>query len=241
MAAIYRNMIKELILQSKLNGQLLNEVNNKFDNNDTNLEDVKNNHMNRVNEVYRRLGYNYIYPYFDGTNLVNSLFSCIVVPLEYLKGRYNNSYRRIDRLFEERNPKAYQRCLNIINSLYNNGKVVDTYNQTFTNNVYGFFGHLRDALSHSGNGQIHFFPNNDGGRDITHLYFYDEKKTRVIGRDYAEVEKVFIAKIHILEELVPLVDAFDEIIISIVDNNLPYNLEYVEEQVRRLANRNIPR
>ena len=48
MAAIYRNMIKELILQSKLNGQLLNEVNNKFDNNDTNLEDVKNNHMNSL-------------------------------------------------------------------------------------------------------------------------------------------------------------------------------------------------
>ena len=218
----------------------MNEVNNKFDNNDTNLGDVKNNHMNRVGEAYRRLGYNYIYPYFDGTNLVNSLFSCIVVPLEYLKGRYKKDYNRIDELFKEKNIYAYKECLAILESLNNNGNIVDTYHtyHHYTHNVYGFFEHLRNALSHSGNGQIHFFPINNGGRDITHLYFYDEKNnTSKYGNEF---KKCFLAKIDILNELVPLVDAFDEIIISIVDNNTPYNLEYIKEQVRRLAKRDIP-
>lgn len=228
MAGQYNNMIKELIIQTRLNSQLINDVNNRLEGyNELSFEELKEIHQNRIINEYNNANLNNlpIYDYFDGTQLINSLFSTIVVPIEFLKGRFNG--KRTENVLKDTNHLLYNECLGLINAIPN---MIDTYrrNNDYIS-VYQFFTHLRNALCHSGNGNIHFFPN--GGRDITTIFFYDEDR-------YNET-KVFRVELNIFNELIPLVEVFDKLIIDVATNdNRQLDMEQIEARIHRVLNHN---
>ena len=234
MAGQYNNMIKELIIQSRLNSKLINEVNNRLDGNtDYTFEELKERHQERVDREYANAGFDNlpIYDYFDGTQLINSLFSTVVVPVEYLKGRLGRF--NTDLILKQTNYNLYSECEYRIIRLHD---VVNTFYRTSHISVFHFFTHIRNALCHSGNGNIHFFP--DGGRDIRALYFYDEKSK--YGNDGNLIErKVFLAQLNIFDELIPLVLAFDNLIIELAQNdNRQLDMQSIEARIEEALRNN---
>ncbi|MBE6133961.1 MAG: hypothetical protein E7178_04775 [Erysipelotrichaceae bacterium] len=232
----YRAMISDLILQTRLNNKLINEVNNGINEGNLNVEELRNNHLNRVDEEYglHDMGLP-IYDFFDGTQLINSMFSTIVVPVEYLKRSSISEHRFKDKILEEADPGHYRECKERIKNL------IDIRSNCYDSNhinVYGFFKHLRNALCHSGNGNIHFFP--EQARDISAIYFYDEAPISEKEKEekrYPFEKWVFLVKLDIFEELFPLIKAFDEIVLEISKNDgLLQDMESIANTVRDNTN-----
>ena len=235
MAGTYSNTIKELMWQTKVNMHLLNDVNNRFhEHENMNFDDLRQTHLDKVNDVYARSNITPPYMYFDGTNYINSLFSFIVIPVEFIKGRFfkkgeHNAYSSMDDLLKTANLEAYMNCKEILGHI----AMVNTYSER-SDNLYAFMTHLRDALCHSGNGQLHFFPYGEDV-DITHLYFYDEKYDKRKNK-----RSIFVAKIDLFDELMPLVENFGKIIESLSNNQPHYDFDSLCERVRTFAGRPMP-
>lgn len=234
----YENILTELIYQSDINLKLLEDVNQRMyddDNNTEKVEDrlteIKISHNNNVNE-YIAHGYNPPYNYFDGTELINSLFSKIVVPFEWLKElskKRNKNFMElnIDQYFKkgykpqenrDHNQQFYDDCRRGIIDLFKNYMAYDNkYNDK--NLVYSFFKHIRNSLCHSGSGKIKFYPEASNGVDVTSILFYDK------GEKYGSE---FLAKIPV-EILKNLVFLFDELIIQL-SNEIQHHNDFSREQ-----------
>lgn len=197
----FHNMIPELIIRSELNRILLNNVNDAFYKNQTNLKSEKDAHEQRVRGRYQQYSISAPdYPYFDGTQLINSLFSKVVVPIEYLK-RYGGTDQAVDYYLHEHAQPQYRTCLQYLKNLSEKAPSPSKINPQDTDNVFRFFRHIRNALCHSGTGELQFYPYDNCEEQITHLVFRDYK---------------FEACLHVEKELMPLVDLFDDIIFVIL-------------------------
>lgn len=224
----YQNIFKDLILQSRLNNALVNEINNGMANEQLNVHSLKEHHLERVNREYAFHDMDLpIYDFFDGTQLINSLFSMIVVPVEYLKGKEPDKPK--DEVLKGANPGAFHDCKERIRNL---NSVRSNYYGISKHSVYEFFKHLRNALCHSGNGNIHFFPN--GGTDIHSIIFYDEDiKKDNMGNVIKRY--VFYAGLNIANELIPLVKCFDEIILALArDDDMRLDLRAVNSRTEEV-------
>jgi len=236
LAGQYKNMMRELILQSEINNKLLNNVNNYCSENTEDQTGIRAAHLNMVREKYENEEAQPIYDYFDGTQLINSLFSTIVVPFEFLNGKYflqeNYDWGSMEDLLYDSNRTEYYNCLKVLNKINNEGRLQNSYSKKIK--VFDSAKHIRDALCHSGNGQLHFFPADQAGilgQDITHLYFYDNNGSR-----NKIATKCFLLKIAIQNELIPFVRAFDNIILSIVDAStyVPHSMDDIFREVERI-------
>lgn len=232
MAGVYSNLIKELIAQTNINGQLLNDINNLFDKMDKkNLHDnvisIYEKHQDRVCAEYKNIGADPIYKYFDGTNLLNSFLSTIIIPFEFLKSRkfyFNNLFKDFDSC-------AFKDCQHIISNLFQNNNLLFTdrklreFNNTWS--IYNFFRNLRDAIAHAGNGQI-FFGSNDT-ININYIYFYNEDRHKITG----DIINLFFVKMDLQNELFPLLSAFNKIITAIDNTDTHYTFEVVNDFVKK--------
>lgn len=182
MAGIYSNKCIELNKQTKLNGELLNEVNLILSGqSNKSIDELKKEHLRRVNEEYAEMK-KPIYAYFDGTNLINSLFSTLIVPYEYLKSKklFNDFENKVDDCGVR---KKYKNCKKIIfeskrlnwSAKKNNGK--DGFGTKFKD----FLRHMRNALCHSGDDSIEFRSTKDNPNDISLIIFKDcNPKTGIV-------------------------------------------------------------
>ena len=101
------------------------------------------------------------YIYFDGTNLINSLFSAFIVPYECMKARdlfkdFENKVRKYDL------DEPYNDCVKIILKLESNNKF--EYKNSCKRNIAKFkefIRHIRNTLCHAGNNDcVEFMPDN---------------------------------------------------------------------------------
>ena len=225
MAGVYCNLIKELIIQTKINGKLLNDINNLFSEIDkknprVDVMPIYEDHNKMVREEYVKIKADPVYKYFDGTNLLNSFLSTIVIPFEFLKGKEIKNYN-----LKNVNREAYNYCQYIIDRIYNSERLIiyNYGNQRPQLDLYNFIRNLRDAIAHSGNGQV-FFSSCDG-INIDQIYFYNEKRSKDRNGNMGEIINLFFVKIDLKEELFPFLNAFNDIVLDIESTDANYTFE----------------
>ncbi len=107
---------------------------------------------------------------YEVTQLVNSLFGLIVLPVEEYKGRPMKPANGKKDEFES----AKNQIKEIMETCEKDHRYRCTYGDR--DKPKGFIKHLRNAVSHSGNEGIHFIPLTEAGENITGIIFYDRMK-----------------------------------------------------------------
>ena len=133
-----------------------------------------------VDEIYEKHCIEPDTKVYEVTQLINSLFGIIIVPYEKYK-RFlvfkkekeillENNYKVIKEFIDDLQSK------NLVKSTYCNDEFY-TYPKGIS--VFKFVKHLRNALAHSGNGRLNFFPISNGKNEIEGVFFIDmEEKSK---------------------------------------------------------------
>lgn len=113
---------------------------------------------------------------FEVTQLLNSLMGIAVLPYEMHSELFDSEGDDIDSI---KASIEYDRLLDYILSLYEEGKWITTYNSDLRHSkvnedkiVFGFLRHLRNAVCHSGNDSMSLLPLSEG-TVIEEILFYD--------------------------------------------------------------------
>lgn len=115
---------------------------------------------------------------FEITQLLNSMMGVAVLPFEMHKEIFD---RKDSNYFSDNNIRyreiiksesTYKDLEKYIMKLKNDGKWNSTYHRDNDNVVFGFLKHLRNTVSHSGDGCLCILPL-DNGEIITNICFYD--------------------------------------------------------------------
>ena len=104
---------------------------------------------------------------YEVTQVINSLFGMIIVPYEKYKRHLNEA--------DYYNDPYYLEIIKLIRVLERNKFLRSTYNSDSSGvGVFSFIGHLRNALAHSGNRGLNFFPVNRSKDNIKAVFFLDK-------------------------------------------------------------------
>ena len=113
---------------------------------------------------------------YEITQLINSLFGLLIVPNEYYRLKMNKRNDEADILSDK---DGYSKIVSIINEAKKENRLRTTYekdkNQEYQ--VRNFLTHLRNALAHSGNGRLVFWPC-DEDKEIEEVFFCDLEKDK---------------------------------------------------------------
>ena len=108
---------------------------------------------------------------YEVTQLINSLLGLIIIPVE--------TYKKKQRLSDEKLRKLsganYNSVKNLIKICHDEKRLYSDY--WYDNDgvkVDSFIAHLRNAIAHSGNHGIRFYPISENGK-ISNIMFFDEK------------------------------------------------------------------
>ena len=118
---------------------------------------------------------------FEVTQLINSLLGLVVLPKEM--------YQHIkDKDLRKASDNDYDEVKTIIKKCKDEKRWYSSYNEDLAANEVSFFiKHIRNAVSHSGDTGLRFYPINENG-EINQVYFYDtythtEKAKNNIGKN----------------------------------------------------------
>ena len=176
----YECLVKEYIRRSNCNSKLLDIIKNFGQDPKTLHEAIAFNEDQYLKENQKEL------KVFEVTELINSLFSVLVVPNEYFQKDYGAFYSEVDDLS---GVDGYEQLKNLIRKFKTHNLVRDTYNQNDEfYYVRNFLKHMRNSLSHSGAGGILFYPS-EPDAEISHVYFFDY--------DNSDTKRRFCAKLSI--------------------------------------------
>jgi hypothetical protein len=193
--------------------------------------------------------------YFDGTQLINSLFGLIVLPMEgykdirqfsvyeenmeeYAREEYHwikDYILEIRRRSESIGIEELSHRFHDIDTVYLSNYRDTNYYNGEGNPVMAFFHHIRNSLAHSGSGNIHFFPvaANESGNQVTHMVFYD---TYMNTRNYyREIPLHFYVKMPI-EDVICIANRAQALFASL--NNMNPHLFTHDEIINRLRETN---
>lgn len=113
---------------------------------------------------------------FDVTQLMNSLFGLLILPFEKYKQHGANSVAEDELKMVV--PEEYNSIRKIIQQLKDDNRLMSTYGECDEKYPVGrFIKHLRNAIAHSGEEGLQFFPYDENG-EITSVYFYDNLNER---------------------------------------------------------------
>lgn len=150
--------------------------------------------------------------------LITDMYAIIVLPTECFKEKFKNPHCDKNHQFVYKLKKQKSASFNnikiIINKLINNKCLKSTYIDDYDQKRYEpmrFIYHLRNALSHSGNNGMNFFPAEadnksfvlNGDRDdIKIVYFYDIDTKKTPAEEFCakiEIEDLIIIKDNVLD------------------------------------------
>ncbi len=132
---------------------------------------------------------------YEVTQMINSLFGMIIVPYEKFKNQIDES--------EYADVNSYKEIKELIHELERKKLLRSTYPKEVEEvGVFSFIGHLRNALAHSGNGRLNFYPVNSKKDNIKAVYFMDRHETRY-GRISYFCCRLSIKRIRKLCNLIP--------------------------------------
>lgn len=132
---------------------------------------------------------------YEVTQVINSLFGMIIVPYEKFKDQINKS--------EYADINSYKEIKKLIHELDRNKFLRSTYpGDSEEVGVFSFIGHLRNALAHSGNGRLNFYPVNSKKDNIKAVYFMDRYENQN-GRISYFCCRLSVKRIRKLCELIP--------------------------------------
>ena len=145
---------------------------------------------------------------YEVTQLINSLFGMIILPYE----KYNNQINESDYKYES----SYKEIQELIKILISQKFLRSTYSGEHENiEVFKFIKHLRNALAHSGNGKLNFYPVNSNKDNIKAVYFMDSLKNQD-GKVCTFCCRLSVKRIKTLCELIPE-------LYSVVEKKVPEN------------------
>ena len=105
------------------------------------------------------------YDVYEVTQLINSLFGVLIMPLESIKainkGKFGKSIaQKANKDMRQANSRAFEQVSKIISELKNNGKIFNSYIDDYEEGVEEayFIYRLRNSLAHSGNEGLRFYP-----------------------------------------------------------------------------------
>ena len=140
---------------------------------------------------------------YEVTQLINSLFGMIILPCE----KYYNKINESDYMYES----SYKEIQELIKTLISQKFLRSTYSGEHENiEVFMFIKRLRNALAHSGNGKLNFYPANNNKDNIKAVYFLDSYQ------NYTFCCKLSVKRIKRLCELLPE-------LYSVVEKKVPEN------------------
>ena len=192
--------------------------------------------MNVIDAIYNEHSPDPDKTVYEVTQMINSLFGMIIVPYEKYK------YQIEEKDYSDE--PSYLEIQQLINEMRRTKSLRSTYTRdTRKVSVISFIGHLRNALAHSGNGMLNFYPVNNKKDNIKAVYFIDKKeKDGTILAQFCC--KLSVKRIRKLCELIPqLYMAIEESISKsereIIDspyrereNKLERFLKGVDEEIR---------
>lgn len=150
--------------------------------------------MNIIDAIYQEHSDDLNKKVYEVTQVINSLFGMIIVPYEKYGEQLTESefsdtesYKEIKGLIEE-----LERSKVFIRSTYAKDKKGI--------GVFSFIRHLRNALAHSGNGRLNFYPVKNNKDNIKAVYFMDKDDKN---QNYFFCCKLSIKRIRDLCELIP--------------------------------------
>lgn len=106
---------------------------------------------------------------YEVTQLINSLFGLLIVPNEKYKYRKNGKGAKENTL---KRTESYKEIEQFIERKKGEGCLYNDYDEQDQHKVSDFIRHMRNSLSHSGNGGLHFLPIQEN-KDIEGVIFYD--------------------------------------------------------------------
>lgn len=112
---------------------------------------------------------------YEVTQMINCLFGMVIVPYE----KYKNQVTESD-YYDDPN---YKEIRNIIKELERGAGKTKFIRSTYSEDskgvgVFSFIRHLRNALAHSGNGRLNFYPINNNKDNIKAVYFMDKYENK---------------------------------------------------------------
>ncbi len=151
--------------------------------------------MSVIDAIYDKHSDNPDEKVYEVTQVINSLFSMIIVPYEKFKNQINES--------EYSDVNSYKEIKKLIHELECNKFLRSTYTRDSEEvGVFSFIRHLRNALAHSGNERLNFYPVNSKKDNIKAVYFMDRCENEC-GRIYYFCCRLSVKRIRKLCELIP--------------------------------------
>ncbi|MDO5132117.1 MAG: HEPN family nuclease [Eubacteriales bacterium] len=124
--------------------------------------------MNVIDSIYTEHSDEPEKKVYEVTQVINSLFGMIIVPFE----KYKDQNKINEKDYSD--DQNYIRIKELIRDLERNKFLRSTYPWDRNGiGVFSFIGHLRNALAHSGNGRLNFYPVNNKKDNIKAVYFMD--------------------------------------------------------------------
>lgn len=104
---------------------------------------------------------------YEITQMINSLLGIIILPVEKYKDSYIRPLKKDQAKFDE----SKSAIKNIMDNCKNDNRYRSTY--WGSDDPLEFLRRLRNAVSHSGNNGLHFYPLTESGENVSSVIFYD--------------------------------------------------------------------
>lgn len=132
---------------------------------------------------------------YEVTQLINSFLGLVVLP--------NEKYKKWEKKKSTEMKATENQIWKLLEICEGENRYYNSFRDRQSKKIMSFIGHLRNAISHSGNLGIHFYPLEEGGdNSVTHILFYDSdysilKKRK--GQENSKKPSEFCLKLTITE------------------------------------------